>query len=257
MKHIEYGQVIIDAKLPSARRRVEPHPRLAGAPVWDHMATMHEGPILYSKQWNFWVRATATADLRSGVFFRDYETANANTDELLRDCAFPWAKAETEEEIWQRIGNAWEWLRQHVHDDAAGYGTISSQPDSWPSIADYAAYYMAHGRQLVWAACFSKAHLFATLLGRLVYPRFRFGIALTHHTESGAPPTAEHVYVGAYVADRWYFLDATEAPATPFPIFADRRSIGVPTFLTVDYQHPFDFIPVPLSGFTQVPFLPA
>src|SRR5207249_3182177 len=106
------------------------------------------------------------------------------------------------------------------------------------------------------AACFSKAHLFATLLGRVVYPRFRFGVASTHHTEDGAPPTASHVYVAAYVADRWFYLDPTAAPSTDFPSFADRQSIGVGSFTTVDYQHAFDLIPPPLSGFAQVPLLP-
>jgi hypothetical protein len=255
MKPIHYEPILIDAKL-LEHRRIAPHPNVAGSHVWQHIATKHEGVILYSKQWNFFVRATATADLRASLFFRDYETTNANIDELLRDCGFPWAKAETEEEIWQRIANVWQWIREHVDNDGAAYATISSDPDAWPSIADYAAYYMAHGKRLPWAACFSKAHLFSTLLGRVVYPRFRFGIALAHHTESGAPPTASHVYVGAYVADRWYYLDATEAPALAFPSFASRRSIGVPSFTSVDYQHPFDFIPVPLSGFTQVPLLP-
>jgi hypothetical protein len=148
-------------------------------------------------------------------------------------------------------------MHDRVDDDGTAYTTISSDPTSWPSIADYAAYYVAHDRRLVWAACFSKAHLFATLLGRVVYPRYRFGIAITHHTEGGAPATASHVYVGVYVADRWFFLDATAAPFTTFPNYAARQSIGVASFTTVDYQHPFDFIPVPLSGFTLVPYLPA
>lgn len=252
MKGIKYGPIVFDAKTPALKRLGA----VAGSPVWQHMTTMHEGTILYSKQWNFWIRATALADLRAALFYRDYEFANANTDELLRDCGFPWAKAETEEEIWARIGNVWQWIRDHVDDDPTAYGAISSDPAEWPSIGDYANYYMSHGRRLPWAACFSKAHLFATLLGRVVYPRFRFGIAQAHHTEAGAPPTASHVFVGVYVADRWFHLDPTEAPYEPFPAFAVRRSIGVPSFTTVDYRHPYDFIPVPLSGFTQVPYLP-
>lgn len=256
---MKYGRILTDAKRVESRLPI-PRPHIgggAGTAVWETMATLHEGEILYSKQWNFWVRATATADARSTWFFSDYETATANTDALLTDCGFPWAKAETEEEIWQRIANVWQWIRDHVYDDGAAYASISPDPTRWPSIVDYANYYMAHGRKLPWAACFSKAHIFTTLLGRVVYPRFRFGIALTHHTEGGAPPTAEHVYTAAYVADRWYFLDATEAPALAFPAYSARRSIGVPSFTTVDYQHPFDFIPVPLSGFTDVPYLPA
>ena len=251
-KRIEYGEVVFDAKAPILGK---PLPKSTN-PTWQRMDTFHEGQILYHKQWNFWVRAGVWADMRASLFFRDYETATANSDELLRDCGFPWATAWTEEEIWARIGNVWQWLRDRVDDDGAAYGTISSDPSQWPSIIDYANYYMSHGRRLVWAACFSKAHLFATLLGRVVYPRYRFGIASTHHTESGAPPTASHVYVGVYVADRWFHLDPTAAPLTPFPAFAGRRSIGVDSFTSVDYEHPFDFIPVPLSGFTQVPHLP-
>jgi hypothetical protein len=250
----EYGPIFMNPKVP-------PHPVLKGGPppgdpIWQHMATLHEGSVLYYKLWNFWVRAGVAADLRADLFFRNYESANAQTDALLHDVGFPWAKAETEQEVWTRIGTVWQWLQTKVDDNNAAYATLSSVPGSWPSILDYAAYYAAHGR-LVWAACFSKAHLFATLLGRVVYPRFRFGIASTHHTEGGALPTASHVYVAAYVGDRWFYLDPTAAPSTDFPAYAARHSIGVTTFATVDYPHPFDLIPVPLADFDAVPFLPA
>jgi hypothetical protein len=260
VKKIDYGPVFIHPEIPTLlalREKVPPLVIPKGAhPVWQHTITMHEGTVLYYKLWNFFVRAGVSADLRANLFFRDYESANVNTDAMLGEIGFPWRKAETEEEIWDRIGMTWNWLRARVLDDGAAYATISSVDGSWPSILDYAAYYGAHGG-LVWAACFSKAHLFATMLGRMVYPRFRFGIASTHHTEDGAPPTATHVYVAAYVADRWFYLDPTAAPSTDWPAFANRRSIGVPSFTTVDYTHPYDLIPVPLSGFVNVPALPA
>jgi hypothetical protein len=101
-------------------------------------------------------------------------------------------------------------------------------------------------------ACFSKAHLFATLLGRVVYPRYRFSIAESHLTEGGAPPTASHVYVG----ERWFYLDLTAVHSTTFPAYKDRKSIGVSSFRTVDCEHPYIFIPVPLSGFNPVVYLP-
>ena len=41
----------------------------------------------------------------------------------------------------------------------------------------------------------------------------------------------------------------------PLPSFAERRSVGV--FTTVDYEHPFSAIPVPLSDLRYVPHLPA
>jgi hypothetical protein len=262
MKPTSYGPIYFNAKLVDAAGTLHvprgvPHisPPPPADAIWKRLSTLHEGEVLYSKQWNFFVRASARADTRANLFFANYETASPDSDSLLRDAGFPWRKAETEEEVWSRIGNVWTFLREHVSDDGAAYAAIATT-GTWPSIQDYARYYVSHGNRLVWAACFSKAHLFATLLGRVVYPRYRFAIALTHHTEGGAPPTAEHVYVAAYVADRWFYFDATAAPFTDFPAFADRRSIGVDSFTTVDYQHPFDMIPVPLSGFDQVPYLP-
>lgn len=234
---------------------IPPELKIAGTPIWQWMSTKHEGNVLYWKLWNFWVRAGVDADLRSDHFFRDYERANSDSDTLLRDVGFPWRKAETEEEVWSRIGTVWHWLRNNVVVDGSEYSTISSVSGAWPSILDYARYYVDHGN-LVWAACFSKAHLFTTLLGRMVYPRYRFAIAEAHHTESGAPPTATHVYAAVYVAERWFYLDPTAVYGTDFPSFEDRRSIGIDSFHTVDYEHPYKTIPVPLSGFEKVPYLP-
>lgn len=227
----------------------------AGTPIWRSETTKHEGEVLYYKFWDFWVRAGVDADLRSNLFFRDYEMGDANTDKLLKDIGFTWRKAETEEEVWNRIGLIWNWLKNNVQVDNAKYSAISSVAGAWPSILDYAKYYATHGN-LVWAACFSKAHLFATLLGRMVYPRFRFAVAEAHHTEEGAPPTASHVYVVAYVSDRWFYLDPTAVYSKNFPDFAHKTSIGVDGFVTVDYEHPYKIIPVPLSGFEKVPYLP-
>lgn len=223
--------------------------------IWMKKATKHEGNVLYFKLWNFWVRSGITADLRSNIFFRDYEKANTDTDELLGNIGFPLKKAETEEEVWNRIGMVWNWLRDHVQVNNSEYSKISSVSGEWPSILDYARYYVKHGN-LVWAACFSKAHLFAIILGRMIYPRFRFAIAETHHTEGGAPPTATHVYVAVYVNNRWLYLDPTAVYNENFPDFIHMQSIGVDSFGTVDYEHPYMIIPVPLSGFTMIPYLP-
>ena len=241
----------------------QPHPEIvdikmiksSDSAIWKHRNTKHEGKILYLKLWNFWVRAGVEADLRADRFFRDYERANAQTDALLQDIGFPWSKAETEEEVWTRIGMVWNWLKDNVHYGGSAYSSISSVSGEWPSILDYAKYYAVHGN-LVWAACFSKAHLFATLLGRIVYPRYRIAVASCHHTENGAPPTASHVYVAVYVGERWFYLDPTAVNSVEFPSFAQRQSIGVSGFTSVDYQHPFKLLPVPLSGFTMVPYLP-
>ena len=243
VEKIDYGEWAVHPEILETLKV----PKVATA-IWKRMTTKHEGDILYYKLWNFWVRAGVEADLRSNRFFRDYERANSDTDTLLQDIGFPWKKAETEEEVWKRIGMVWNWLRDNVQVNNTEYGTISSVAGEWPSILDYARYYVSHGN-LVWAACFSKAHLFATLLGRMVYPRYRFAIAEAHHTEGGAPPTATHVYVAVYVSERWFYLDPTAVHSKDFPDFENRKSIGVDSFDTVDYEHPHMFIPVPLSGF--------
>lgn len=85
--------------------------------IWRRMSTKHEGNILYWKLWNFWVRSGTRADLRSNTFFRDYESANTDTDTLLRDIGFPWRKTETEKEVWSRMGTVWNWLRDNVRTD--------------------------------------------------------------------------------------------------------------------------------------------
>lgn len=224
--------------------------------IWDRKSTKHEDDVLYYKLWNFWVRAGTQAQIPQDYFFRDYERENENTVALLNDIGFPWRKAETEEEVWSRIGIVWNWLRNNVQINNDEYSSIATVDEGWPSILDYASYFALNGN-LVWAACFSKAHLFATLLGRIIYPRYRFAIASAHHTENGAPPTATHVYVAVYVSDRWFYLDPTAVPFTDFPEYSERRSIGVDSFDTVDYRHPYKILPVPLSGFEGVPYLSA
>lgn len=229
---------------------------IKGDVIWKSMPTKHEGNILYWKLWNFWVRAGVLADTRSDHFFRDYEKTDEATDKLMHSVGFRWKKAETEQEVWRRIGLVWKWLKDNVQNNGTAYSSITSIPGTWPSILDFGKYYEQHNK-LVWAACFSKAHLFATLLGRLVYPRYRFAIATGHHTQNGAPPTASHVFVAVYVAERWFYLDPTAVYSVSFPTFNNRKSIATPGFTSVDYEHPFKLIPVPLSGLAEVPFLPS
>ena len=136
--------------------------------------------------------------------------------------------------------------------DTDAYGALVDAAGRWPSIAELAHHFSAHG-ELVWSACFSKAHLFAVLLGR-VLPRWHTTIVSAHHTENGAPPTASHVYVAVYLVDRWHYLDPTAVYGGSLPEFDERRSVGL--FDSVDYQHPFQSCPVPLSELTGLPYLP-
>lgn len=233
-------------KLPAAAPRAA-HPEMTG------METMYEGVVTYVRRWNFWVRVGTPAEPASDSIFHDYESGAPEVRNLIAAVGAPTAWPRTEEEVWGRIATVWDWLGANVRVDNAAYGDLVSAAGRWPSIAELARYFDEHG-ELVWSACFSKAHLFALLLGR-VLPRWHTTIASAHHTEGGAPPTASHVYVGVYLTGRWYYLDPTAVYAGPLPAFADRRSVGL--FTKVDYPHPFSARPVPLSSLEQVPHLPA
>lgn len=218
-----------------------------------HLSTMYEGDMLYLKYWNFWVRPGSNDHENADYFYHDYENDNSETRNLVSAVVGHWPPGlvDTERQVWERIGRVWAWLRDNVEYNT-DYGDITSA-DRWPSIAELAHYYASHGR-LVWVACFSKAHLFATLLGRCVGERWRFGIASGHHTEGGAPPTASHVFVGAYIAGRWFYLDPTWVRAVPeLPAFDERDSVGL--FDLVDYSHPFSFKPLPTSPLLRIPLL--
>jgi hypothetical protein len=245
---LEYGPWEIHPELVQLALPKKPvaHPEMKG------MKTMYEGLVTYLKFWNFWVRAGTPAMEPADVFFHNYESGSRRVFDLIGAVGAATRWPRTEEEIWQRISTVWSWLGANVVVDGEAYASLTAA-DRWPSIDEFAEYYADH-QELVWAACFSKAHLFALLLGR-VLPRWHVLIATAHHTEGGAPPTASHVYVGVYLTDRWYYLDPTAVYAGPLPDFPERSSVG--TFETVDYQHPFKALPVPLSPLDKVPHLPA
>jgi len=241
-----YGPWEIDPDMPL--RPVKPS--RAAYPEMISMRTMYEGKITYLRFWNFWVRTGTPAHEPSEIFFHNYESGSRRVRNLIRAVGVPTSWPRTEKEVWKRISTVWNWLGANVNIDAAAYSALTSA-DRWPSIDELAAYYAAH-HELVWSACFSKAHLFAVLLGR-VLPRWHICIASAHHTEGGAPPTASHVYVGVYLTGRWYYLDPTAVYSRALPSFAKRRSIGM--FTKVDYRHPFSARPLPLSPLDKVPYL--
>jgi hypothetical protein len=222
-------------------------------PEMTAMETLYEGSITYLRFWNFWVRVGTPAEPATAYFFHDYESGAPDVRNLIAAVGAPTAWPRTENEVWARIATVWSWLGHNVRVDDAAYGALVTAAGRWPSLPELAAYYRDHG-ELVWSACFSKAHLFACLLGR-VLPRWHTTIVSAHHTEGGAPPTASHVYVGVYLTGRWYYLDPTAVYHGPLPGFSGRRSVGL--FTRVDYQHPFSARPVPLSPLNHVPHLPA
>ncbi len=246
--------LLLIAGLTTRTTHARPVASAASEPLYRSMPTKHEGVQRYRKHWNFWVRIGGDVQADTKRIWRDYDSAGKDLDALLRDVGAPRTKVATEEEFWRRIGLVWSWWQRKVRVDNQAFGTIKSARDGWPSAPDYGRYYNKHGK-LVCAACFSKAHLFATVLGRVAYPRERITIAYAHHTEAGAPKTASHVYVAVYVAGRWYYIDPTHAWATAFPTFAKRRSLGPPKPNSVDYTHPFKITPVPGSRLAHVPYL--
>ena len=218
------------------------------------VTTKHGGRQPYVKHWNWWARVGGEVQEASKRFFPDFEQDSPVVRALIASLEAPRGPAATEQQVWSRIGRVWEWWRRHVRVDNTQYASISAGRDGWPGLSDFAAYHKQH-KGLVCAACFSKAHLFASLLGRILYPRDRIAIASARHTMNGAPPTASHVYVAVYVAGRWFYFDPTYVAQHPWPSFADRRSLGAPRETSVDYRHPFKVLPLPGSTLSRVPLL--
>ncbi len=216
--------------------------------------TKHGGKKAYVKHWNWWARIDGQVLKAGERFFPDFERSAPDIQALIDALGAPKGPAATEAEVWARVGLVWNWWREHVRVNNAAYGAMNGTRDGWPGFGHFAAYYRQH-KGLVCAACFSKAHLFACLLGRILYPRDRIAIASAHHTMAGAPPTASHVYVAVYVGERWHYFDPTYAAQQEWPTFENRRSLGAPQTTSVDYEHPFKVLPLPGSTLSKVPLL--
>ncbi|MBF0362886.1 MAG: transglutaminase domain-containing protein [Oligoflexia bacterium] len=214
--------------------------------------TIHEGVKNYNVHWNFWVRVDGQVTNPSDSFFKDYEQIHPAITKLINDIGAGTATAKSEEEVWIKVQKVWNFLSQKVQVNNQDYATLVVN-GNWPSLLLHAQYYQTNNK-LVWAACFSKAHLFAILLGRVGIPRWRIAIANAHHSENGAPSTATHVYVAFYTGGKWLYLDPTWVYSKPtLPSYESRTSVG--NFQSVDYKHPYSVLPIPLSGLNLVPLL--
>lgn len=188
------------------------------------METLYEGSITYLKFWNFWVRAATPVTPDWDFFFHDYESAAPEVWRMLGDVGAPPPGQGAKKtfgnvscESGTGLGTTSEQTTPHTE-------ILSMQSGAGPPSRSSPATMMRRG-EIVWAACFSKAHLFATFLGR-VLPRWHTTVVSAHHTDGGVPPTASHVYVGVYLTNRWYYLDPTAIPAGPLPGFNSRGSLG-------------------------------
>jgi len=253
-------------------------------PEWIVVHTLYDGDVVYRWLWNFWVWTdeVCNPDLsickyvprpadQPGPFFYDYEKESWSINHLIAAVGLqpPIGEPKDAEEVWLRISKVWDFLRKNVTTDDAAYKVFREEAENgtppyaghpgyqWPSIEDYALYYHMN-KKLVWSACFSKAHLFATLLGRVI-PRWADGplMAGAHHLwwnpETKQNEIWEHWYVGVYVLDRWFYLDPGDAAVVPLPSFYNRKSVG--QIKTVDYKHPFKVVPVPGYLLSVVPLL--
>lgn len=239
---------------PGSQEGAQAEEGVAPQPTRHVARTKHGGNQAYVKHWNWWARVGGQVLQPDDRFFPDFERTSPEITALIDALGAPKGPAATEAQVWSRIGLVWNWWRKHVRVDNAAYGAIDGTRDGWPGFVHFAAYYKQH-KGLVCAACFSKAHLFACLLGRILYPRDRIAIASAHHTMNGAPPTASHVYVAVYVGERWFYFDSTYAQQHAWPTFEDRRSLGAPRETSVDYAHPFKVLPLPGSTLARVPLL--
>lgn len=214
------------------------------------LRTQHEGDVPYVRYRGHWVREHGQVMQPNDTFFQTYDVDSPSIDFLLEACGHTGSAARTDAETWARIGSVWRFLQENTR--TAREGDLSPE-DRWPSLSEYAYAYRRHG-EIPWRACFSKAHVFASILGHMI-DRDRVAIASTHHTENGAPPTATHVYVAVYVGGEWFYLDPTAVSTEDFPPFEARRSIGVSSMRTVDYEHPYKILRLPGSRLSRVPLL--
>lgn len=239
--------------------------------------TLFEGDVPYQKYRGFWVRKYGSAGKDIPQFFRDYKQGFSDpaVQEMIEDMAGgPSPHPATDEEIWQTISLLWDWLIAPGHmvqtSDINILGSITSIPGRWPSVSDWARYYLDHGKTLVWGACNDKISLFANLLIQMNIPQDRFAIASARHNLAGMQPEGStHFYIALFLNNRWFYIDplasvkTSEHKPARLPDFMHACSVGYVLYnKNIDYQHPDQTILTPeytLSPwctFARLPYLP-
>lgn len=219
-----------------------------------YIQTMHKGKVLYRYHNYNWYRVDGIVQRGSrdwNIFFPDYFNNSRAVQRLLRDAGFNGQLARSSEEVWERVRSVWAFLDRCI---GSGSPVRSATAGNWPSIVEYADRY-ARTKKLTWAACFSKAHLFATLLGRMIADPSRIAIASCTHLTDDGKPTATHVYLTILLGGRWLYLDPAMATSVKLPPYSQRRSIKMPTPKDLDYEHPYKILTLPKSRLSGVPFL--
>jgi hypothetical protein len=165
----------------------------------------------------------------------------------------------TPEQVWEAARSIIDWHHKHARQDIDEYLAMmkADRPatsEDWPTIAQIARYY-ARKRELVYAACFSEAHLVFQLFRICGLPTEDFGIASARWVKAGDPKaTPEHVYLGLRVSGDWYYIDPSAKLPPPYAKRASvGRSVGLPP--GCDYAHPHSFVVVAGARFQAIPLL--
>ena len=153
--------------------------------------------------------------------------------------------------VWNRIRSVWNWIEKNTEVDNDEYKKIlDAAAGTWPSPKEYGDYFNEHGK-LPLAACFSKAHVFCTLLFWAGIAPWRFGIASAPFQVGSK--IANHEYTAVYLGNLWYPLDLTAV--------YNRKLLAEPihnvkSLSNVDYAHPTKYRPYPPGlPLTGVPYM--
>lgn len=228
--------------------------------------TFFEGYVNYQKIDNFWARFS-TSGPSTANFFHGWENGKTdpNVQNMMKDMVGSLTALNDDQQIWEKIGVLWDWLItpgnlfQTV--DQSILKNISSIPNEWPSISDWAKYYKDHGKTLAWGTCNDKISLFANLLVQLQIPPEKFAIASARHNlQVPDPSVSTHFYMALNVDERWFYIDPLATcsnPPTKFPDFIHAGSVGFDEYnKNIDYQHPFAMELLKESLPYFVPYLP-
>lgn len=197
-----------------------------------------------------WARLGGAVVSNDQFFFPGFWQTNDRIIAMLHSIGVGTAPACSGEEIWARASAVWAWLRVHA---AAGPPSGYGSPDRWPSLDEMASMYERFGL-VPWYACFSRAHLFATLLGSVGIPADHVAIASAHYPYDNENGYAQHVYVALRVDRRWYYLDpGYVSTLAALPPYENRASHGLRA--GCQYSYPYEVVILPGSGLDTVPML--
>ncbi|HOW97822.1 MAG TPA: hypothetical protein P5567_02610 [Kiritimatiellia bacterium] len=202
------------------------------------------------QRFSWWARMGGRVVRNDAAYFPGFWQTNDRIIAMLQSIGVGTAPVCSGEDIWARAAAVWVWLRDHARPGPSyGYGS----PDRWPSLDEMAAMYERFGT-VPWYACFSRAHLFATLLGSVGIPADHVAIASAHYPYDNENGYAQHTYVALRVDRRWYYLDPSYVNTlAELPPYGQRASYGLRA--GCQYSYPYEAVVLPGSSLDTVPML--